>query len=94
MFGDYLRAALRRATFEPIEDDGSFFGRIPGLDGVWANADKLEECRDELREVLDEWLALSLREGLPIPAIDGINLKMLRHAAGCPRTNRQGDAPS
>ena len=91
---DYLRAAMRRATFEPIEDDGSFFGRIAGFDGVWANADMLQECHDELKEVLDEWLVLRLTEGLPIPAIDGVSLKMLRQAAGCPRTHPQRDAPS
>ena len=85
---------MRRATFEPIEDAGRYFGRILGLDGVWANADKLEECRDELKEVLEEWLLLRLAESLPIPAIDGIDLKMLRQAAGCPRTNPQRDAPS
>ena len=94
VFGDYLRAAMRRATFEPIEDDGSFFGRIAGFDGVWANADMLQECHDELKEVLDEWLVLRLTEGLPIPAIDGVSLKMLRQAAGCPRTHPQRDAPS
>ena len=72
---------MRRATFEPIEDDGSYFGRIPGLNGVWANAVKLEECRDELKEVLEEWLLLRLTECLPIPEIDGISLKMRRRAA-------------
>ena len=44
----YLGAAMRRAQYEIVEEDGSFFGRIPGLDGVWAGAARLEVCREEL----------------------------------------------
>lgn len=36
--------------------DGSYFGTIPGLAGVWANARTLERCREELREVLEDWI--------------------------------------
>ena len=72
---------MHRATFELIEDDRTYFGRIIGLNGVWANADKLRECRDELKEVLEEWLLLRLTEGLPIPEVDGIDLKVRSQAA-------------
>ena len=65
---------MRRATFEVIEDDGSFYGRIPTVEGVWANAAKLNDCRAELKQVLEEWLLLRLSEELPIPKIDGIDL--------------------
>ena len=47
---------------------------IPGLQGVWANADTLEACRDELREVLEEWIILGLKMNHHIPVIDGIEL--------------------
>ncbi|MFQ5629433.1 MAG: type II toxin-antitoxin system HicB family antitoxin [bacterium] len=47
-----------------------------GLQGVWANADSLEVCRDELREVLEEWLIIGLKLGQPIPVIDGIELNV------------------
>ena len=34
----------------------------------------LEDCRQQLREVLEEWVLLRLRRNLPLPAIEGIDL--------------------
>jgi predicted RNase H-like HicB family nuclease len=74
MLTAYITAALRKAHYELLPDDGGCFGTIRGLDGVWAQAASLEECRDELQEVLEEWIILGLRMGHPIPALDGIDL--------------------
>lgn len=52
MLTQYIHAAMRRARYE-ILSDGTFYGEIPGFQGVYANADTLEECRDELKEVLE-----------------------------------------
>jgi len=35
----------------------------------------LEACRDELQEVLEEWIIVGLKMGHTIPAIDGIGLE-------------------
>lgn len=78
---EYLRAAMRRATFEVIEDHGSFYGRTPALEGVWVNAAKLEDCRAELEQALEEWLLLRLSERLTIPEIDGIELTVRQEIA-------------
>ena len=53
MLIQYLRAALHQAKYEILTDDGSFYGEIPGFDGVYANAVTLESCREELEEVLE-----------------------------------------
>ena len=74
MLTAYITAALRQAHYELLPDDGGYFGTIQGLDGVWAQAASLEECRDQLQEVLEEWIILGLRMGHPIPVIDGIAL--------------------
>jgi len=74
MLTDYIRAAMRQARYKILPDDGTYFGEIPGVTGVWANADNLEECRDELEEVLEEWIALSLSRRLPIPSVGGVDL--------------------
>jgi len=76
MLTKYIHAAMHRARYEILDDDGSFSGSIPGLDGAWANASTLEACREELEEVLEDWLMLSLARNLPIPALDGIELKI------------------
>ena len=72
----YLSAAMRQAQYEIVEEDRSFFGRIPGLDGVWAGAARVEACREELEEVLEAWLLLRLSRQLRIPPIEGIELKI------------------
>lgn len=74
MLTQYIRAAMQRAHYKMLQEDGEFFGEIPGIDGVWASANTLEACRDELEEVLEEWLALSLQRNLPIPVLDGISI--------------------
>jgi len=76
MLTDYIHAAMRRARYEILEDDGSFYGEIPGFDGVWANSFTLEGCRDELEEVLEGWIVLSLSRNLPLPAVDGHSIEI------------------
>ena len=41
---------------------------------MWANHERLEACREELREVLEGWILLSVRLGKPLPIVGGINL--------------------
>ncbi|MGO9601312.1 MAG: type II toxin-antitoxin system HicB family antitoxin [Isosphaeraceae bacterium] len=74
MLLEYLQAALRHATYEILPDDGSYYGAILECPGVYATAVTLENCREELREVLEEWVLLRVHRNLPVPAIDGIDL--------------------
>jgi predicted RNase H-like HicB family nuclease len=66
---------MHRASYEILEDQ-TFYAEIPGLDGVYANAETLEQCRDQLREVLEGWIILGLRMDQEIPELDGINLNV------------------
>jgi len=76
MLTNYIRSAMHRAKYEMLPDDGSFYGEIPGFDGIYANADTLEACREELEEVLEEWILLRVSKNLSLPVIDGIELKI------------------
>ena len=76
MLTRYIQAAMARAKYEILEDDGTFYGSIPGIRGVWANAPTLEACRAELEEVLEDWLLLSIADHSAIPEIDGIRLEV------------------
>ena len=73
MLTEYIRAAMHRATYEILSDDGTFFGRIPGFQGVWANAETLEACRDELQDALEDWIVFRLSEGLRLPVIGDLD---------------------
>ena len=48
MLTKYLKAALHQAKYQILADDGTFYGEIPYFQGVWANTDTLETCREEL----------------------------------------------
>lgn len=62
MLSEYIARQLQMATYKSLED-GTYFGEIPTLPGVWANAATLEDCRNELRDVLESWIVLSLKRG-------------------------------
>ncbi len=74
MLTDYIRAALHRARYEILPDDGSFYGEIPGFEGVYSDAATLEACREELAEVLEEWILFRVSRNLSLPVVDGIEL--------------------
>ena len=68
MLTDYIAKKLRTAEYKLLKD-GTYFGEIPGLRGVWANAKNLEACRDELRDVLEEWLLLKVHSRERVPGL-------------------------
>ncbi len=67
---------MRHAKYKTLDDDSTFFGEIPECQGVWANAITLEACREELEEVLEDWLLIRLRKDMPIPELNGISLEV------------------
>ena len=70
----YIQAGLRHARYEILSDDGSYYGEIPQCNGVYANAKTLEECREELMAVFEEWILFRIFRNLSMPTIDGIDL--------------------
>lgn len=72
---DYIELAMGRAKYKILKG-GQYFGSIPGFRGVWADARSLETCRTELREVLEDWIVLKLRDGDMLPAVGGRRLKL------------------
>ncbi len=59
---------MQRARYEQIED-GTFYGEIPGFEGVYANAETLDATRGQLQEVLEGWLLSSFDRRLPVPGV-------------------------
>ena len=72
MLTKYIQAAMKRATYE-LEDD-VFYGEIPGVQGVYSETDTLEACREELQEVLEDWILFRVAKGLALPEVDGLQL--------------------
>jgi predicted RNase H-like HicB family nuclease len=74
MLTAYINAAMRRAMYEILPDDHSYYGEIPGFDGVLANASSLEECRAELMSALEDWILFRVSRHLPLPMVEGLSL--------------------
>lgn len=80
MLSEYIEKKLKQADYKLLKD-GNYFGEIRGLRGVWASADNLEDCRKELREVLEDWLLLKVRSRERVPgfAIKIDRRELVRH---------------
>lgn len=67
MLLEYIDVAMKKAEYEIITEDNSYYGEIPGFEGVFANEDSLEKCRAILREILEEWIFIRISKNLPLP---------------------------
>ena len=74
MLSDFIARKLKDAKYRLLKNR-TYFGEIPGLRGVWANAKNLEDCRRELQEVLEDWILLKVRDRERVP---GFELKVDR----------------
>jgi predicted RNase H-like HicB family nuclease len=74
MLLEYIQAALHHAKYEILSEDGSYYGEIPECNGVYANAKTLEDCREELQTVLEEWVLFRVHRSLPLPIINTIEI--------------------
>ena len=80
MLTKYIKAAMRHAHYEILAENEGFYGEIPECRGVYANASTLEECREELAEVLEDWLLFRIHKNLALPKIDDLELKVDKEA--------------
>jgi hypothetical protein len=53
MLSQHIRTAMRQAKYEILSYGKSFYGGIPGFQGVYADAKILEDCCDELEKILE-----------------------------------------
>ncbi len=78
MLTEYIEEALRKARYEIIDDDEPYYGEVEDIKGVWATGKTLEECRSNLKDVIEGWILLSIKKGLPIPKLGDIDRKSTR----------------
>ena len=81
MLTEYIDEALKRAKYEIIEDEEPYYGEIEELPGVWATGKTLEECRNNLKEVIEGWILVSTRKGLKIPKLGSIEINKVEEVS-------------
>ncbi len=79
MLTKYFEVAMCRAHYEQM-NDGSWWGEIPGFDGLWAQALSPEACVEELRSTLEDWVLVGVYLHHNIPIVDGIDLNVKKAA--------------
>ena len=77
MIRKYIAKALARARFATLED-GSVCATVPGLKGVLALGDDRRGCKEQLAEVVEEWVLVRVSQGLSIPKLDGVGVQVRR----------------
>jgi len=81
MITEYIDEALRRARYEMIEDEEPFYGQVVELRGVWATGKTLEECRKNLKDVIEGWILVSIKKELKIPRLGKFAIKEIHESA-------------
>ena len=81
MIREYIAAALQRAHYELIDDEEPYYGEVPGLQGVWASGKSLEECRENLADVIDGWVLVRLSRSMKIPPLGNVTVEVPQEIA-------------
>ena len=76
MLIEYIEEAMKKAKYEIIKDEEPYYGEIPELKSVWATGKTLEECRQNLKNAVEDWIIFSIRKNLPIPPLGGISVNV------------------
>jgi predicted RNase H-like HicB family nuclease len=68
----YVYTAMAQAVYEILPDGEGIYAEVPGFQGVWGHGATFDECRAELLSVLEDWIAIRLKDGLDLPALAGL----------------------
>lgn len=72
MLSDYIRAVMTQAQYRVVPENDAIYGEVPGFEGVYAEAETLECCRNDLAEALEEWIFFRVSRKLPVPQVEGV----------------------
>ena len=73
MLTEYIKAAMREAHYEMMEDN-RYFATVPSCEGLWAEGDTLGSAREHLQEVLEDWILIKARHGDTFPVIAAVDI--------------------
>jgi predicted RNase H-like HicB family nuclease len=77
----YEKAALTHATLKDLGKGEGYAARIPGFGGLVVFGDTKAKALAELRTALHDWVALSLRRGMGLPALTATRAEATAHRA-------------
>lgn len=72
---EYIEKLLKRATYEYDKKTGDWCASAKGLPGAYAQADTVEETREKLAEVIEDYILVSIQERQPLPGFKKLSLE-------------------
>ena len=75
MITRYIDQALHRAHYRQVDGD-LYCATVRGLRGVIATGSTLEDCHDQLAQVVEEWVLVRVSRGLSIPRLGGVTVEV------------------
>ena len=72
----YVENLLRRAEYEYDKETKSWCASVKNLPGAYAQADTIEEVREQLAEVIEDYILVSLQEKHPLPGFKKLATKI------------------
>jgi predicted RNase H-like HicB family nuclease len=74
-FQKYILAVLSQAKYEYDKDLKVYVASVSQLSGVVAQAKTIEAAREELAEIIEDWILVALQFGDTIPTIGGMKVR-------------------
>lgn len=74
----YQKAALKLAKISTVAGADSYKAVIPGFKGLIVFGETVKDTKRELASVLEGWIAVSLRRGYGLPALEPRNRKAVQ----------------
>jgi len=73
---NYIENLLRKAEYEYDGETKSWCASVKDLPGAYAQADTVEEVREQLAEVIEDYILVSLQEKTPLPGFKQVSPKV------------------
>lgn len=80
MVTEKIEDVVNRAHFEEIEGEDCFYGESEEFKGLWATGATLDECKDNLKLAVRDWLRDSTNTDFPISALEEFGIDKIREA--------------
>ncbi len=72
----YIENILRKAEYEYDEETKSWCANVKELPGAYAQANSVEEVREQLAEVIEDYILVSLQERHSLPGFKKLPTKV------------------
>ena len=73
----YIENILRKAEYEYDQDTKSWCAKVKELPGAYSQADTVEETREELAKVIEDYILVSLQERQVLPGFKKPSLEKI-----------------